>query len=337
MRFIDEATIEVTAGHGGRGCVSFRREKFLPKGGPNGGNGGDGGSVYLVADPKLLSLYDFRHKQIYRAPNGAPGGGSQCDGHKGADLFLHLPVGTQIFQETEAGLELVADLATPNAQVCVAQGGRGGKGNEFFKSARMRAPRFAQKGEPGTSCKLHLELKILADVGLLGLPNAGKSTLLSQVSKARPKIAPYPFTTLEPNLGVLENPFNIDQRLIMADIPGLVEGAHLGQGLGLRFLKHLERTRFLVHLLSCEDVNLDDPWAGFALLNSELAQFNQDLAKRKQIQVITKIDLLDPKDLAALQTRATNDHLDLLFISAKENLGLDTLLQRIFQTSECFT
>ncbi|MBQ7584951.1 MAG: GTPase ObgE [Desulfovibrionaceae bacterium] len=331
MRFIDEADIEVSAGHGGRGCVSFRREKFIPKGGPNGGNGGDGGSVYLKADPHLLSLYDFRHKRHFIAPNGKPGAGSQCDGAKGQDLILKLPVGTQVFRQTENGLELLADLASPEILVCVAKGGLGGKGNEFFKSSTLRAPRFAQPGEEGESASLHLELKILADVGLLGLPNAGKSTFISKVSQAKPKIAPYPFTTLEPNLGVVIKEDDYDQRLVMADIPGLVEGAHQGLGLGHRFLKHLERTRFLLHILSCEDLNWEDPWAGFELLNAELSNFSQELGQRPQILVVNKIDLLKPEQLERLKAKALEASLRIFFISAKEGLGVDELMSAVWQ------
>jgi GTP-binding protein len=334
MKFVDEARILVRAGKGGNGCVSFRREKFIPRGGPDGGNGGSGGSVILQADSRLLSLYDFRLKKIHEAENGRPGQGSQCNGRKGEDLVLRLPVGTLVFAEGADGKEfLLADLGTPEAKVLVARGGRGGKGNEHFKSATMRAPRFAQKGEAGEEFNLRLELKILADAGLLGLPNAGKSTFLSRISAARPKIAAYPFTTLIPNLGVLVDESDPDRRMVVADIPGLVEGAHQGQGLGLRFLRHVERTRFLVHILSTEDMNADDPWAGFDLINEELYRFNPELAQRPQIEVINKIDLLQPQELEALRARARQDGRKVFFISARENWGLEELLAAFWHMS----
>lgn len=351
MRFVDEARILVKAGKGGRGCMSFRREKFVPKGGPDGGDGGSGGSVYLRADSRLLSLYDFRLKRVYEAQNGQPGRGGQCNGKKGADLVLGLPVGTLVFaenaksadvpedeasetikeQEEQRGERLLADLSEPDSLVLVARGGRGGKGNEHFKSSTLRAPRFAQPGEPGEEVALRLELKILADVGLIGLPNAGKSTLISQISAARPKIADYPFTTITPNLGVMIDEANPEKRMIIADIPGLIEGAHTGLGLGHRFLRHVERTRFLVHILSIEDVNDADPWAGFELVNEELRRFDPELAERRQIEVINKIDLVTEERLQALMARAAQDGRRIFFISARERIGLEPLVEELWR------
>ena len=332
MRFVDEASILVRAGKGGNGCVSFRREKYIPLGGPDGGNGGDGGSVYARASTKLLSLYDFRLKRIYEAQNGQGGMGSQCDGRKGEDLILDLPQGTQLYAKTPEGEVLLADLSEPDALILLAQGGRGGKGNEHFKSSRMRAPRFAQTGEQGEEHRLRLELKILADAGLLGLPNAGKSTFLTQVSAARPKIADYPFTTLIPNLGVLIDEYDPDQRMVIADIPGLIEGAHLGQGLGDRFLRHVERTRFLVHILSVEDIQLEseNPWAGFDLINDELRAFDPELATRGQIEVVNKIDLRDQAELDAIKAKAEAAGRSVFFISAKEGTGLEPLVAEMW-------
>lgn len=335
MRFIDEAKITIRAGKGGAGCVAFRREKFLPYGGPSGGNGGDGGSVILRASSKLMSLYDFRLKRNYEAPNGRPGQGSQKHGKNGEDLVIDLPVGTQIFKITAEGEELLTDLPVAGEEVLIARGGRGGKGNEFFKSATQQAPRFAQPGEEGDFLELRLELKILADCGLLGLPNAGKSTFIAAVSAAKPKIASYPFTTITPNLGVMLHNDDYDKRMVIADIPGLIEGASAGVGLGHRFLKHVERTRFLVHLLSVEDMNPDgNPWAGFDLINEELARFDPALAERRQIRVVNKIDLLSAEALAALRGRAEADGRDVCFISALEKTGLDELVERMWKMQD---
>lgn len=330
MRFVDEATITVRAGKGGNGSVSFRREKFIPRGGPDGGNGGDGGSIILKGTNRLLSLYDFRLQRNYEAKNGQGGMGRQCDGRKGEDLVLELPTGTLVFEVTEEGEELIADLSNPGEGFVVVQGGRGGKGNEHFKSSTMRAPRFAQKGEPGEERKLRLELKILADAGLLGLPNAGKSTFISKVSAARPKIAAYPFTTLTPNLGVMIDDVDPEHRMVIADIPGLIEGAHEGQGLGHRFLKHVERTRFLIHILSIEDVDMENPWAGFDLINEELVRFDEELGSREQLEVINKIDLKTPEEVDELRQRAQEEGRRVFFMSAKEGEGVEDVVKAMW-------
>ncbi len=331
MRFVDEATISVKAGKGGGGCVSFRREKFIPRGGPDGGDGGEGGSVYFQASSKLLSLYDFRLQRNYEARNGQPGMGSQCNGRKGDNLVLELPVGTQIFEITDQGERLFADLSEPGEPVLAAKGGRGGKGNEHFKSSTMRAPRFAQPGEPGEERKFRLELKILADAGIIGLPNAGKSTFISRISAARPKIADYPFTTLTPNLGVMINEYDPEDRLVVADIPGLIAGAHEGQGLGHRFLRHVERTRFMVHLLSLADIDPEDPWAGFDLINEELELFDAELAERKQIQVINKCDLGSTDAVDALRRRAEADGRTIWFMSALNGEGVEAVAEQMWR------
>ncbi|WP_456325545.1 GTPase ObgE [Desulfonauticus submarinus] len=328
MRFIDEAKILVKAGKGGRGCVSFRREKFVPKGGPDGGCGGKGGDVYFLASNKLLTLYDFRLKRVYQAENGQPGMGSQKDGRAGKDLVIEVPVGTLIYEikDEEQGTEvLLADLAKNGEKFLIARGGKGGKGNMYFKTPTNQAPRYAQPGLPGEEKRLRLELKLIADVGLLGLPNAGKSTFLSAISAARPKIAPYPFTTLVPNLGVIAD--DLGRKMVIADIPGLIEGAHLGQGLGHRFLKHVERTRFLVHILSIEDVDLDNIFQGFDLINKELEKFDPVLAKKQQIKVINKIDLLPKEDLRILKSK----YPELFFISALHGDGIDELLSAMWK------
>lgn len=329
MKFVDEASIEVRAGRGGHGIVSFRREKYIPKGGPDGGDGGDGGSIWLEADSGLNTLVDFRHARLFQARNGQPGGGRQKTGRSADDVIIRVPLGTQV-TAIETG-ERIGDLTEPGQRLCVARGGTGGKGNIHFKSSTQRAPRIAQPGEPLQQKTIRMELKILADVGLLGLPNAGKSTFISRISAARPKIAAYPFTTLVPNLGVVMGDTN--ERLVVADIPGLIEGAHEGQGLGHRFLRHVERTRFLVHLLSAEDLDPDDPWSGFDLINEELRQYNEELARKPQIRVINKIDTLDEETLAKLKEagREQAKARELFFISALEGDGIERLVREMWR------
>ncbi len=333
MRFVDEAVVTVKAGKGGNGCVSFRREKFIPRGGPDGGDGGDGGNIVLRASSRLLSLYDFRLKRHYEAENGQGGMGGQRFGRKGESLELELPVGTLVFERTPQGERLLADLSEPGAEALAARGGRGGKGNEHFKSATMRAPKFAQKGEPGEEKELRFELKILADAGIIGLPNAGKSTFISRISAARPKIAPYPFTTLTPNLGVVIDERDPDRRMVVADIPGLIENAHQGQGLGHRFLRHVERTRFLVHVLSCEDIDPDAPYAGFDLVDAELAAFDPELAERPQIRVINKLDLKTPEETEALRARlcGNSGEAPVFLVSALTGEGVDDVLAAMWK------
>jgi len=330
MRFVDEAKILIRSGRGGNGCTSFRREKYVPRGGPDGGDGGKGGDVIFRADDKLLTLYDFRHRRVYEAENGRPGEGAMRYGRAGVDMVVDVPVGTLLFEvDEEENEHLVADLVHDGDQVVLACGGRGGKGNTHFKSSTMRAPRFSQPGEDGQEKYFRLELKVLADVGLLGLPNAGKSTFISAISAAKPKIAAYPFTTINPNLGVLQDDW--DHRLVVADIPGLIEGAHTGYGLGHRFLKHVERSKFLVHLLSVEEISEEDPAAGFMLLNEELAQFDAELARKEQIRVVNKIDLVSEDKLAALRSAFAEAGLEVYFMSALNGEGVDAVVEEMWK------
>ena len=270
MKFIDEVKIRTIAGDGGRGCVSFRREKFVPRGGPNGGDGGAGGDVVAVADPQLTTLLDLRYQKQYKAGRGEHGMGKDCHGRRGEDRVIHVPVGT-IIRDATTG-ELLGDLETVGDRVVIAAGGRGGKGNAHFVSSTNRSPRFAQPGEPGEDRELEIELRLLADVGIIGLPNAGKSTLIAAISAVRPKIADYPFTTLVPNLGVVG--YDDGKSFVVADIPGLIEGAHEGQGLGHKFLRHVMRTRLLIHLLDASTVDENNPLAAWNIINRELELFD---------------------------------------------------------------
>ncbi|WP_147820652.1 GTPase ObgE [Salidesulfovibrio onnuriiensis] len=327
MRFVDEATITVQSGKGGNGCASLRREANRPKGGPDGGDGGKGGDVILRASNRLVTLYDFRLKRRYAARNGQPGMGRDKYGKAADDLYIDLPVGTLIYEVTEdeegnRSEKLVADLVRDGVEMIICQGGDGGRGNIHFKSSVNRTPRYAEEGFPGQEKVLRLELKVLADVGLLGLPNAGKSTFITQVSAARPKIAAYPFTTLVPNLGVVEA--DNFERMVIADIPGLIEGASEGAGLGHTFLKHVERTRFLVHILAADDLNREDPLDGYNMLNEELERFNPEMAAKAQIKVINKIDTLSPEELDDIKAKCEGEQV--YFISALNGDGVEPLL-----------
>jgi GTP-binding protein len=293
MKFIDEAIVKVQAGNGGRGCISFRREKSVPYGGPDGGDGGDGGSVYLRAGEGINTLVDFRISRTYKAPHGEPGSGSDCTGRGGQDLYVPVPLGTTV-QDVDTD-ETIGDLTHAGQTLLVARSGKGGWGNTRFKSSTNRAPRKVGQGLPGEQRTLKLELKLIADVGLLGIPNAGKSTLIRAVSAARPKVADYPFTTLYPNLGVVS--VGEHRSFVMADIPGLIEGAAEGAGLGLRFLKHLQRTRLLLHLVDIAPPDPDaDPVKDARAIVAELKKFSPELAGRERWLVLNKLDLLAPEE-----------------------------------------
>jgi GTP-binding protein len=288
MQFVDEAIIKVDAGSGGHGCLSFRREKFIPFGGPDGGDGGDGGSVYFVANENLNTLVDFRYQRHYKAANGQPGSGANCSGKKGDDLLILVPVGTMVY-DIDSG-ELLADVNQPDHPILIAQGGFHGLGNTRYKSSVNRAPRQTSPGSPGESRHLRLELRVLADVGLLGLPNAGKSTLIRAVSSAKPKVADYPFTTLHPGLGVVS--VSSYKSFVMADIPGLIEGAAQGAGLGHRFLKHLSRTCVLLHVVDIAPLDDSDPVVSAKAIINELAEYSPELLNKPRWLVLNKIDML---------------------------------------------
>ncbi|MBI2938975.1 MAG: GTPase ObgE [Chloroflexi bacterium] len=314
----DQATIRVAGGDGGNGVVSFRREKFVPRGGPDGGDGGRGGSIYLVADPSLDTLTVFRRKRLFRAERGGNGAGANKHGRKGEDLLIRVPVGTIV--RTPDG-ELLADLDKPGELTLVARGGRGGLGNAHFATSTNQVPRIAQKGEPGEERELALELKLIADVGIIGYPNVGKSTLLAVVSRAHPKIGPYPFTTLTPNLGVVELE---DHVMVLADIPGLIEGAHRGAGLGHEFLRHIERTRVLIHVV---DATAEDPVADFERVNAELGQYDPRLYEKPQMVAINKIDLPEVRlRLAGIEETFRERGYPVFAISAATGEGVQPLL-----------
>lgn len=318
--FIDYARIEARSGRGGHGCISFRREKNVPRGGPDGGHGGNGGSILLLVDASKRTLLDFRFQHLHRAQNGGNGQGKNMHGKNGPDLVIPVPPGTVVRDEDTH--EILADLVEPGQSVVVARGGNGGRGNSAFASSINRAPRRAEDGHPGEDRRLELELKLLADVGLVGHPNAGKSTLLSRLSDARPKIADYPFTTLEPNLGIVR--LGEYDSFVLADIPGLIEGAHTGKGLGIQFLRHIERTRMLLYML---DMTAPDPLHDYHVLLEELRQFNPTLLTRPALIALTKLDLLtDRSGLDALMTRFPDTPFP---ISAPTGEGISALIQKI--------
>ncbi len=333
--FVDEAKISVKAGDGGNGCVAFRREKYVPRGGPSGGDGGRGGSIYLEANPNDNTLLRYRYNREFKADRGRHGEGSNCSGVSGDDTILKVPVGTLIFDAT--GNVLLADLKEPGQRLLVAQGGRGGRGNQHFAKPWHQAPREKEEGEPGEERNLRLELKLLADVGLVGFPNAGKSTLISVISAARPKIANYPFTTLEPNLGVVNadggtggHGTELGRTFVVADLPGLIEGASHGAGLGIRFLRHVERTRLLVHLIDTSDMAEMDPVKAFEIIEGELGAFSEKLLEKPMIVAATKLDATtDRTKLEELGKFCKKKGLEFHAISAAAADGVKELVRGI--------
>jgi GTP-binding protein len=311
--------------------VSFRREKFIPRGGPDGGDGGTGGNVIFVSSSHRRTLYPFRFKRQFKAQSGTHGQGKQKTGKKGDDLIIEIPPGTLIFDEETN--EIIKDFTQPEETYIIAEGGRGGQGNSRFKTATRRAPRFAQPGEPGQFLKLKLELKLLADVGIIGLPNAGKSTLISVISSATPKIADYPFTTLTPTLGVVQAGWG--EPFVVADIPGLIEGAHKGVGLGTRFLRHIERTRVLVHLIDISTIDPQNPLAAYETINRELANYSSKLTEKPQIVVLNKMDLSGTKETARAFQAAVKDR-EVFQISAATRKGVDKLTSMMIKSLDNF-
>jgi len=343
--FVDEAKIYIKAGDGGNGCVAFRREKYVPRGGPSGGDGGNGGSIYLEANPNDNTLLRYRYNREFKADRGRHGEGSNCTGHSGDDMILQVPVGTLAYDESTG--ETIADLATPGQRILIAHGGRGGRGNQHFAKPWHQAPREHEDGHPGEERHLRLELKLLADVGLVGFPNAGKSTLISVISAARPKIANYPFTTLEPNLGVVcadsvpqsasgggnKGMSDIGRTFVVADLPGLIEGAHQGAGLGIRFLRHVERTRLLVHLIDTSDFTDADPVHSFEIIHGELVAFSPGLGEKPMIVVATKLDATtDRTRLEELRAFCSGRQLPFHAISAATGEGVRELVLAIADT-----
>ena len=324
MQFIDQATVYVKAGNGGNGAISFRREKFVPKGGPDGGNGGDGGSVRILADRQLSTLLDFKYKRQYRAVNGEHGRGKTQTGKTGADVVLKVPCGTLV-RDSSTG-EIIADLVGNGEEIIDARGGKRGRGNAEFATPTNQAPRVAEPGTPGEERELLLELKLLADVGLVGFPNAGKSTLISVVSAAKPKIADYPFTTLAPNLGIVR--IAEGKSFTLADMPGLIKGAHEGKGLGIQFLRHIERTKVLVFMI--ESIS-ENPKRDYEILLHELDSYNSELAKKPRIVALSKIDLFEDKALKKLKKVSFGRKIRVFRVSAITRVGVDTLVDEMWR------
>ena len=331
MKFIDEVIITVQSGDGGNGCVSFRREKHVPRGGPDGGDGGKGGDVILKSTSSRRTLLPFRYKSQFKAPRGAHGQGKQMTGRSGNDLVIEVPPGTLV-TDADTG-EIYKDFSKPAETFIVAAGGRGGQGNTRFKTSTHRTPRFAQPGESGQTLKLKLELKLLADVGIIGLPNAGKSTLIGVISSAKPKVADYPFTTLVPNLGVVQAA--AQEPFVIADIPGLINGAHRGAGLGTQFLRHVERTRILIHLIDASQIDPTDPLNAYQTVNHELTLYNENLARKPQIVVLNKMDLPGTAQAAqAFQTALGNKKV--MLISAVTRKGVEQLKSELLELLDRF-
>ncbi len=324
--FIDFVQIEIKSGDGGDGAVAFRREKFVPKGGPSGGNGGNGGNVVFLTQPDLSTLLDFKYKRKYFAQNGKPGGSSLKDGKSGEDVIIKVPVGTIIKDaETE---EILFDLSEPNQKIILAKGGKGGKGNSNFATPTRKTPRFAESGKPGIYKKLILELKLIADVGFVGFPNAGKSTLISKISAAKPKIADYPFTTLEPNLGIVK--YKDFKTFTVADIPGIIEGAHQGKGLGLKFLRHIERTKIILFLI---EITSEDYQSDFDALHNELKKYSKKLVDKKILVALSKADLVDNDTIAKLSSIKIKKVKDpLIIFSSATGYGIQNLLDQLWKS-----
>ena len=326
MKFVDQAAISVRSGNGGPGCTSFRREKFIEKGGPDGGDGGDGGDVVLKVDPRKKTLYDYRRIKFHKGENGRPGQGSRKHGRNGKEKIIELPPGTTVYnEETE---ELIVDLTENDQTFIIARGGKGGRGNKRFATSTNQAPRYSQPGLPGEELNLRLELKLIADAGIIGMPNAGKSTLLSRISNARPRVAEYPFTTLTPAIGMIEPDFG--EPFAVADIPGLIEGAHEGTGLGIEFLKHVERTGILIHLIDVSAIDPQAPTRELDLINREMALYSEKLAAKQQMIVLNKIDLTGAARKADIFKKSA-DSGQLHSISAATGEGIPSFLQALTQ------